>query len=997
MNHKYIQIDWNDPMIWDCKDWWPDNTNLLSFTDPSWANRVFKLQNVESGLVMANGNSGGGIYHSNWKTNFSLISTGGSEFYFVKVLNENNEWENVVKIFNNNTVGYESTWTNAWRQLKRGGSYPDELFSDGNLYSNTSADFPFTIEPNNDGTFKILCNATEKYVGVPVNNDIITNPVLITCEDDGNYYINWRLALFVPDLPTRKTVGNKYYKIIRNLWDSKNFKLVGGNAKSFNNNNSYSTSFFLQNIETGLLLDDSPTKSGRMYLGNEGIKIAFAWKDNQNSSVILMGWIRKLYGNMWWAEQILNKYLDSRTLPDGVTLFALNNFDGTFKLKNHGQGSYIGVLDGETVINTVTPNDGINAVNWQIVEPYTDDIFIADSISNPELINIAINENWNLYFTNELFAKDVILTPVITTSPFTSLIHFSELQYCNNIKEIPNNCFKDCTLLEDIVLPSSCKRIALNAFNGCTSLNSVDCQNVEEYVLCNENDWINKFNYTNISTYSKFMAGEDSGLIEGPNKDVLLDSTRTILIVGNKKCIIPQTVTTIKSYAFSNMNVTTLILPKNVTTIQENAFNNCILNKVYAKNKIVPTGTISGNILYVPKGCLSQYQTAWPNFNSYIEFEEKAPIITTRKFIINKEEDDLSWENEYTRLTYVGTSMTSRKITIDLTTSDIGGFDLYNGNFGWGNYNENTIMSSWDPIDLINDIDFRIYYGGSSGHSNRTLNYKGLKSSTGLGTTTLNHMQKMSLKVIDDYNIYFQASKASYKTTTLSTPKAVMNGNQDILLLFQTGNSYSYANNGQRIYEAVFYGRTKEGYWENNVISHLIPVQRKSDDIRGLYDTIRKRFFADVSLLQLDASPAINYGDVLTKANFYKIQNTNARIFDSIATRAYSCEKYINKPGGTFTFSVETIVTNYNMRLVLVPKDGIGNVITSGVGHKQNNCIEIGGAINENNLSISYKLQKEIWDTHPYIIIHAYTSSGNINVDTACAIDWTLTYEYIQE
>lgn len=100
------------------------------------------------------------------------------------------------------------------------------------------------------------------------------------------------------------------------------------------------------------------------------------------------------------------------------------------------------------------------------------------------------------------------------------------------------------------------------------------------------------------------------------------------------KVIFPPSLTALKTYSFYGYShLQKVTIPANVTEIGNNAFGSCpLLYEVHMKPTTPPTlgGTnafANGNanrIIYVPKGCLSAYQTAtnWSTYASQMREEE---------------------------------------------------------------------------------------------------------------------------------------------------------------------------------------------------------------------------------------------------------------------------------------------------------------------------------------------------------------------------------------
>ena len=137
---------------------------------------------------------------------------------------------------------------------------------------------------------------------------------------------------------------------------------------------------------------------------------------------------------------------------------------------------------------------------------------------------------------------------------------FEEGSACESIGSY---AFSGCSSLEKIAIPDSLKSIEISAFSGCSSLNEVHISNVASW--CN----------VSIDSTS-FLS----------RKDLYLNG---ILVTD---LIIPDTVTEIKAYTFSNGNFKSVTIGNGVMSIEEKAFYGCdSLEKVTIGNNVTSIGT----------------------------------------------------------------------------------------------------------------------------------------------------------------------------------------------------------------------------------------------------------------------------------------------------------------------------------------------------------------------------------------------------------------------
>lgn len=194
------------------------------------------------------------------------------------------------------------------------------------------------------------------------------------------------------------------------------------------------------------------------------------------------------------------------------------------------------------------------------------------------------------------------------------------------ISTIPESCFKGCSSLSSVVIPSTVATIGNQAFNGCTNLVISD---------------LNLPNVTALGTESfrgtKIQIISDLGNItEITNYCFSEVSTVTSIVIPNsvtkignyafKKCSsltsinIPNSVTSIGFQAFTDCSsLISITIPDSITEIGVAAFLNCNSMTSATINAVTPP-TLAGSTafqnnnnnypIYVPAGSVSAYQSA---------------------------------------------------------------------------------------------------------------------------------------------------------------------------------------------------------------------------------------------------------------------------------------------------------------------------------------------------------------------------------------------------
>ncbi len=147
---------------------------------------------------------------------------------------------------------------------------------------------------------------------------------------------------------------------------------------------------------------------------------------------------------------------------------------------------------------------------------------------------------------------------------------FTSIRIPNNVITIGNNAFQNCSSLKSITLPIGITVIGEDAFLGCSSLNEIkfNVDDLERYI----NSGINGRCYDKISSTAIRKLYENN--------------------VEMSDLVIPNTITTIPEYTFSNCEyLSSITVPNSVTSIGESAFYNCkYLTSLTIGNKVFMIG-----------------------------------------------------------------------------------------------------------------------------------------------------------------------------------------------------------------------------------------------------------------------------------------------------------------------------------------------------------------------------------------------------------------------
>ena len=218
---------------------------------------------------------------------------------------------------------------------------------------------------------------------------------------------------------------------------------------------------------------------------------------------------------------------------------------------------------------------------------------------------------WTKTFQNCTSLASIEIPNSVTSireNAFSGCTSLASIEIPNSVKEIRSSAFENCTSLASVTIPNSVTVIGSGAFQGCSSLTSIVIPNsvtsIGEYIFCGCSD------LTDVSV-DKGNTVYDSR----ENCNAIINSATNTLIAGCKNTVIPNSVTSISTYAFYGCSsLISIEIPNSVMSIGEYAFQNCTsLISVTIPNSVTSIG------IFAFASCSSLASIEIPNSITCIE------------------------------------------------------------------------------------------------------------------------------------------------------------------------------------------------------------------------------------------------------------------------------------------------------------------------------------------------------------------------------------------
>ena len=237
---------------------------------------------------------------------------------------------------------------------------------------------------------------------------------------------------------------------------------------------------------------------------------------------------------------------------------------------------------------------------------------------------------WVLYDENDMptdysmYVKTLSMPEGMTTIGKNAFYFFyiTSLTLPSTVTTIGENGFDACSKLTEVTIPDNVTTIGANAFNGCKQLRSVS--------IGSGVSSIGSSAFGNcVSLMTMTISEQNSTFDSRDNCNAVINTSTNELVSGCNGTVIPNTVTSIASFAMSYCkSLTTITIPESVTLINGYAFNQCVALQSITSESVTPptlkSGVFSGVPdtipLYVPARGISAYQanSGWAYFKNIL-------------------------------------------------------------------------------------------------------------------------------------------------------------------------------------------------------------------------------------------------------------------------------------------------------------------------------------------------------------------------------------------
>ena len=192
--------------------------------------------------------------------------------------------------------------------------------------------------------------------------------------------------------------------------------------------------------------------------------------------------------------------------------------------------------------------------------------------------------------TNKLMAgcQNTIIPNSVTSIgdwAFEGCTSLTSIEIPNSVTSIGYKAFSGCTGLTSIEIPNSVTSIRGSAFSGCTGLTSVVIGNSVTSIEGGAFQYCTGLTRISVESGNTIYDSRD-------NCNAIIETATNTLIIGCQNTVIPNSVTSIGGHAFYCCSgLTSIEIPNSVTSIEGDAFRGCTgLTSIEIPNSVTSIG-----------------------------------------------------------------------------------------------------------------------------------------------------------------------------------------------------------------------------------------------------------------------------------------------------------------------------------------------------------------------------------------------------------------------
>ncbi len=211
---------------------------------------------------------------------------------------------------------------------------------------------------------------------------------------------------------------------------------------------------------------------------------------------------------------------------------------------------------------------------------------------------------------NSIYIEYGYFPETVNNSYFNGM---GSIRFKSTLTHLPNECFKNCSKLESIVLPDSIENIYSYVFSQCKKLKTIhlpdELRSIHDYCFSGcesldslyipgklDNLLLISETFNNIPHLRKVVVSNDNKVLDSrDNCNAIIKTDKNELILGTAETVIPLSVKAINDRAFyGNTSLKSIVIPDSVTTIGNSAFYGCTgLQSVELPNSLISIGEMA--------------------------------------------------------------------------------------------------------------------------------------------------------------------------------------------------------------------------------------------------------------------------------------------------------------------------------------------------------------------------------------------------------------------